>query len=264
MELKQKYKSIRDRIYEDYSLACKQLDEIICNPKEYITETYHNIKNSSQVKKDAVSTIAAATVFNPLNARIETTAGQLTNIQSITSRALSTIVVYGLVKFGMKGREKLQQKLGITKDSTRFRKVLFDMGYIAGVVFPIRIVTYKLAGVQEIDKILLNAGLMTGVGTLIGVPVLITIDAYKDLTGVDDTGTLPKIIKNRSKRFKKTLAIAYPVAGLAAMVTMYAISPNNKDQPKQLPKPDKEHQLILKKPKEKPELAGIEHVINQE
>ncbi|MBW2991311.1 hypothetical protein KY348_06450 [Candidatus Woesearchaeota archaeon] len=131
-------------------------------------------------------------------------------------------------------------------------------------MFPIRIGLYALAGVKEIDKILLNAGMMTTIGTAIGVPVLLTIDIYKELTGVEDTGTLPKRIKQKSKRFKKTLAIAYPVAGLAATVMMYVISPNNSNQAKEIPKPDKEHQLVLDKPMEKPELAGIEHVINQE
>ncbi|MBW2991312.1 hypothetical protein KY348_06455 [Candidatus Woesearchaeota archaeon] len=118
MGLKQRYETITNRIYQDYSLACKQLDEIICNPKG----TYQNIKNSSRFKKDTVSTIASATIFNPLYAMIETTAGRLTDFESIKSRMLTTAFTYASIGLGMEGRERVRQKFGVTKDSPLGKK----------------------------------------------------------------------------------------------------------------------------------------------
>ncbi|MFH0870235.1 MAG: hypothetical protein V1866_04225 [archaeon] len=225
---KSKYCSLTDKIYEamreNKPYRDRQFEELISHPIGYVKAVYNDLKTDPKVNRDIASVLAVLPITTPLYAKIETSYGHSSVLVSMKSRAISAAILYAMISLGMEGREREHKKYNITNESSKIRRTVVDIGYIVKVLFPIRIATYIVAGETNPKKIILNSLMITGIGCLAGPPLLRVIDCFKDLVGVDDTGTLPARIKQRSKRFKRNLTLAYMAAGLAATTIVYAMA----------------------------------------
>lgn len=226
---KSQYHSLTDRIYkslhENGPGWNRQFEELATHPIKHARTVYHDMKDNPKTKSDLASLLAVLPITTPIYARSETTVGDLTTLVSLKSRATNTIISYFMISLGMEGREREHRKYGINNTTPKLKKVLVDTGYVIKVLLPVKMVSYVIAGETNIKKIVLNSLITTGIGCVAAHPLLSVIDGFKDLTGVDDTGTLPRFLKRASKRSKKNIVLAYMATGLAATAIVYAIAP---------------------------------------
>ena len=137
MQINDLYSNISEKVYKASSSYASELEHFVQRPGECLKESYNFYTKNEKIKKDIASVVAAMSITNPIYARIETTVGKLPVIVSIKSRLISTVTGYAMVALGMGGRDRLRGKIGLSHKSSFLRKTLFDLGYIAGIIFPI-------------------------------------------------------------------------------------------------------------------------------
>ena len=127
-----------------------------------------------------------------------------------------------------------------------YKRHLLDLAYAGTIIFPVRIAQYYAAGERNLGKLLINSAIGTAIGLAITVPMLWVVDSYKELVGLEETGRLPKWIREKPLKSRKRIAAVYSAVGLAAALAVYILNPIKAEEKKAIPQLNKSelHEII--------------------
>lgn len=195
----------------------------------FLQDQYKKIANSpfgDYVWKKTVGATGAVIMNTPLFGAYEKfLAHQATDV-SLKSRFGFAAVTYILAPLAYKGRDISKKHFGITEQSTAWQKIKHDglFGATLGLVY--KPIVYMASGETDLKKIVFLT-LATSATSAILTPILMHVmDTFKDLTGVEEYALMPKCLKNKSRKFKRNLAITYAATSVALTALIYSTAPS--------------------------------------
>lgn len=148
---------------------------------------------------------------------------------SRNARLLGAVLVYGgLGTAFAKGRELSRRVFRINETSNERLQVTHDALYNAGFNAVVGPLFYLASGSRDPQEIIIGTIVQTAIGFVNGAPMGYSVDTFRDLTGIEECKrpSYPKIIKNRSRNAKKTLATLIAAGTIGVTAGIYALTPD--------------------------------------
>ncbi|MEK6891075.1 MAG: hypothetical protein AABX03_02965 [Nanoarchaeota archaeon] len=174
-----------------------------------------------------VDSTSGLTESTPIFAAFETQIVGMSPEVSMNARLYTAGLTYlGTGYLFAKGRDSWRSMLNVNDESSNKVQGITDSLY--GGLFTLAICPplYMLSGSRDFKEIALASVVSAGLATFNGFFAGYAIDLGRDLTGVKESARIPKTIKNRSKTFKRTLALGLVAASLALTAGVYSLSEN--------------------------------------
>jgi hypothetical protein len=188
-----------------------------------------NLGKKLIAKETLVNTTAILVVANPPYAYNEVIHSGQSDLISIKTRLVATIVNYaGMGFLYERGRNYMRSKLGIKDNSNELVQTSTDAIYGSAFSVPLTIGFAFAAGERnpEVYESLVVANAYFG--AVLGVASGYVIDIAKDLMGMGECnrfGYGP--IRKQSEKIKRTIAAGMVAISLSSMGALYAISDNH-------------------------------------
>ena len=189
-----------------------------------IDEVTFKEKAVHEVKRHLSDSTAIATMANPIYACLETMVVGMTDEVSMNSRLINTGTVYAGLGSLTKLRDYSKRRFNITKKSKEQVKGIHDIIFAGIFIVGIKPVVYLASGETDWKKIAIATGFGVLTGIVAAYPTGLFVDAYRDLTGVEESGRLPKVIERQSQKVKKTLAALLAASSVGAVWLVYALN----------------------------------------
>ena len=179
-----------------------------------------------EAKKYVVDSTAVLSASTPIFAGLEMLVMQIPAENSVNARLLSAKLTYMGMGYAVgKAREFYLKMMQVSDQTSKSAKFLYDAAYVALFNMAVTPPFYYYSGVHDIKKIVFGTAIAIGVGLVSGGPVGYVIDAYRDLTGIQESRRLPAFVKNMNPRLKLGLATALTAAALGITVKIYDLAP---------------------------------------
>lgn len=173
--------------------------------------TYHFI-DSTAMLAETTPAFAAYEVFG---------AGMSREVSMNTRLIIAGLTLGGLGGLYGKGRDISRRVFHIDKETRESVQHLHDALYTSVFNVVISPPLYLAAGERDIKKIAIGTIGSIVLGLANGGPLGYTIDAFRDLTGLESSKRLPKLISEQSPTIKKSLAAILVAASLATTGLIY-------------------------------------------
>jgi len=177
-----------------------------------------------ELKRHVSDSSAIVTLANPVYAGLETMVADMSDKVSINSRLINMCLVYAGLGSLTKIRDFSKKVFKVGKESKEYVKGLHDIVFAGIFIVGLKPLVYLASGEAEWKKIVLATGLSVLAGAAIAYPAGYLVDSYRELTGVEEYGRLPDIIKRQDPRFKKTLAALLTAGSVGAAALIYAFN----------------------------------------
>jgi hypothetical protein len=198
----------------------------ILQVKELFVKLNMSLKNISRgLVNHVVDSTAIVTAINPVMSIVEKTVNGMSNDISINARILGTAITYGgLGSVYSKGRDLSRKLFGITASSTEKVKGvhdhLFSLAYSTVITPPF----YYAAGSRDLKEIAIGTVTTMGIALAMGGAMGYSIDAFRDLTGIEESERLPDLVKNQNSYVKKGLAALLTMGSVGTMAAIYSLT----------------------------------------
>lgn len=179
-------------------------------------------KIKNLLKEHFVDSTAVNGFFMPVGTALENLVVGMTDEISLKSRLYSAAITYGGLGSLTRLMKLSRKKFGAVKGGAKFAH---DAVFVSALTLGIRPFVYLAAGETDWKKIALGTLLTGGFALATGGPLGYYIDAFRDLTGLEEFERVPELIRYQSPSTKKTLAAVLTVASIATMLGIYSISP---------------------------------------
>jgi len=181
------------------------------------------------IETHLVDTAVLNAVANPIFSALEVTAYGMTDDVSLNARLFAGAVGYlGAASLFSKGRELSRYIFNIKQDTKEKVQKVHDRRYMAAFNAVFAPIMYSISGEENQWKILFGTLGAVGVGIAFGGFFGYSIDAFRDLTGLEECRrkSYPKKIKNLKPSLKMGLAALLVSGSLAINAGIYAVTPN--------------------------------------
>jgi len=183
------------------------------------------MKMKESLAKHLVDSTAVATVSNTVMAPLETLVCGMPNEVSANARMLGTALTFaGLGTVYTKGRDLSKRVFKITEKTSEKVKAIHDTLYSVGYLMAITPAFYYASGSRDLKEIAAGTIATAAVGLLAGSPTGYAIDAYRDLTGIQESERLPDCIKKQDSKVKKGLVALITAGSVAAITALYSLN----------------------------------------
>ena len=241
----------------DYASKATVSQSDLSSPEEVKRPNYFELAKSyvnsgiNVLKLHASDVTAGLIIGAPLGATLETSRIVGMNLHdSINSRILGiSLSIAGSATLYSGGRDYIKKKLGITKDSSRIIRwgtdTLYSIGYAMpycpvfyyankcfydGILHPLNV---HLASLTKGDAY--QIFMATDMGCLssaaMGITAGFMIDGFRDLTGLKESPTLPRVVKKQTPLVKKVIAAGLMAASFFATMNIYSTPKNHEQNP---------------------------------
>ena len=172
-----------------------------------------------------VDSTAVAASMSPLMAAIEVGAAKMPNSTAINARLLGAALLYaGFGSIYSGGRDTSKRLFTITRETNEIKKYvhdgLFTFAYTALLQPPF----YYVAGSRDVREIVIGTLGAAAVATVFGPVFGYSIDAYRDLTGIEESERLAGFVKNQTPTTKKYIASLLTAGSVAALAGIYTLN----------------------------------------
>jgi len=193
----------------------------------------------SLLKQHLVDTTALLVVSHPIYAAMETLVMNIPEDVSLRTRGIATVTSFaGLGWLYAKGRDASRGYFGIDQECSEMSQTVHDTGYAIGFAGAVSPVFYAAAGGCLEDTVYGTLGAM-GLSIFSGPIMGYSLDAFRDLVGLQESHRLPSIVKNRSQRTKGVIAAGLLAASLALFGAVYVVQTDEGGLPERSSKSDK-------------------------
>jgi hypothetical protein len=172
---------------------------------------YHLI-DSTAMLTETTPTFAAYEVF---------AAGMSPQVSKNTRWIIAGATYGGLGWVYGKVRDISRKVFHINKETKERFKNLHDAVYTSAFNLVLSPPLYYAAGERDIEKIAIGTLCSIGLGLINGGPLGYTVDAFRDLTGLEQSERIPKLISKQSPAIKKSLATILVATSLATTGLIY-------------------------------------------
>lgn len=184
-----------------------------------------NKKLKQELKRHLVDSTAMQAAITPPIAAMEVGLAGMANDVSLNARLIGTGLVYvGLGSLFAKGRDLSRKVFKVTKKSSEKIKQIHDMAYASAYCLVIAPPLYYVSGERDIKKIAVGTLMQITGGAAIGGLVGYSVDAFRDLIGIEDSERLPELIRNQDGRVKKGLAALAVAGAIGATAGIYTLN----------------------------------------
>lgn len=185
-------------------------------------------KVKENIKYHLVDSTAILAESAPVFAAFETQLAGLSDEISMNARMLVAGLTYfaGMGYLFGKGRD-LSRKVFKVKDETKEKIKLIHDGLYTGAFNLIGApLIYLASGAKDLTEIALGTAVSVGIGSLNGPLAGYSIDAFRDLTGLEECNrtSYPNFIKKQSSKIKKGLAALLVAGSLSLIAGNYALT----------------------------------------
>lgn len=185
-------------------------------------------------KRHLVDTTAGLTEVTPIFAGYEIFLAGMSNEVSINARILAAGMGYGgLGSVLSRGRDYSRRIFGISEKSPERLQAIHDTGYLVAFNLVISPIIYALSGETDPWKIATGTALAMAIGGLNGPAIGYSIDAFRDLAGLEECErkSYPEILRKRSSKVKKGIAALAIATSLGITAQMYKSNEVNLNEP---------------------------------
>lgn len=187
------------------------------------------IQIARNLKYHIVDSTALLTPSSPFFCAFETMGAGMSDDVSLNTRFYIAGLTYsGLGWLVSKGRDFSRKMFNITGAASEKIQQMHDSLYLAATNIPLSIGLYTAAGETDIKKIAAGTAFSIAFGLFMGPMVGYSIDAYRDLTGLEscERRTYPHCVRQLPSRTKKALAAGLVAAAIGTMGLIYWATPN--------------------------------------
>ncbi len=176
------------------------------------------------LKKHLVEATALITVGNPAFTALEMMCG-MPHQTSINARIYGTGLIYlGLASLITKGRKYSLNYWNIDFERKKYLLDIHDALYSMSVSLATAPLFYWAMGGKNLKEIALGTSVSASLGLFLGMPSLYAVDAFNDFADIEPSNRLPEIIKNSSKKTKKTIMGIAALTSLGLTAAIYALT----------------------------------------
>ncbi len=180
-----------------------------------------------KLKQHVVDSTALLAISTPAFSFIETTISGMSNTVSLRARVIAAALAYGGVgSLITLGRDLSRRYLDVTDQTNERTQQLHDMIYLGVFNLLSSPALYLLSGSRDLKEITLGTITATVFGAAGGGAIGYAIDTYRDLTGIQESTRLPRMIQQQPPAVKKTLAALVTAAAISASAGIYAWANN--------------------------------------
>ena len=174
-----------------------------------------------------VDTTALNTFGNPIFGSLEVTLYGMSDEVSLNARIFAcTIGYFGLGSVLTQGRDLSKKILGITKETKEKIKQFHDAAYLVAFNSVFSPTMYLASGETDLKKIAIGTGINMAVSPFAGIIMGYAVDSFRDLTGLEESERVPKLVKKQRPSVKKGLAAVITAASIGLMVGIYSLTPD--------------------------------------
>ena len=192
-----------------------------------------------KLKENAVDSTALLVATTPILASLENIVLGMTDEVSMNARLFAAGATYfGFGFLTAKGRDLYRKFFNITDKTTEKRQQINDSLYVGLCNLIFSPPLYYFSGAHDIKQIIGGTIVGVGVGLLSGGLIGYSIDAYRDLNGINESARVPECIRKKGKKFKIGFAALITAASIGLTGGIYSITPdkfqeiNNKKEEK--------------------------------
>ncbi len=168
-----------------------------------------------------VDTTAIVAVNNPIRATIELFAADMPDSLSMTARFYATLISYaGLGSFFSRTRDYSQRIFNIGTKKKDGHDALYGLVFTAAT----QPIFYYFVGCRSEREIFLGTLGAMGMALFLGPLYGRSIDAYRDLTGIQESKRLPGFIKNQSPTTKNYIAGLLTATSVGTLAAIYGLN----------------------------------------
>ncbi|MBU0471228.1 MAG: hypothetical protein KKF89_04450 [Nanoarchaeota archaeon] len=209
---------------DDFVEETEKTQNTICT---YVCKAGNWLKNyPALIKNKRYESTAFIASFLPFYIVNETTYGNLTDWISFKSRLGNTLAQYLIIPGALEGREKFKQTFRLTKESSKWKHGLADLGYGILLATIIRPLIYYLSGERNLNNIF-KASWPIILGTAILAPIaLFVADNFKYLLGKGEPENTPIWLQQKSEQTKKNIVYGFLALSLTASAMIYQATPD--------------------------------------
>ncbi len=187
------------------------------------------------VKKHFVDATAQISFGTPFNGFMDTFVAGLSPSHSLRARVMTAGFVYcGLGSLYSRGMDYSRKLFKFSQRKSELIKHAHDAAYTAAFSFTFSLPIYYCSGATS-KQALIGSAAAAGLGLFTGGPTGYTVDAYRDLAGIQASERIPSKVRELQPRFKKGLLALLTASSLTALGLVYHFSPHQKPQEAPLP-----------------------------
>lgn len=185
-----------------------------------------NLRNiSSGLANHVVDSTAIITAINPVMSIVEKTINGMSNDVSINARILGTAMTFGgLGSVYSRGRDFSRKLFRVKASATEKAKQIHDTLYSMAYAVIISPPFYYAAGSRDLKEIVMGTLATVGVGTFFGGYMGYSIDAFRGLTGIEESERLPELVRKQNSYTQKGLAALLTAGSVGAMAAIYSFT----------------------------------------
>lgn len=197
------------------------------------------IKVKNGLKKYLVDSTAILAVTTPLFATFETFVAGMSIENSINSKFMAAGLTYaGMGRLFTSSLDLSRKVFNIKQETSEKIKHLHDASYSAFYNLLICPPFYYASGVRDLDQIAIGTGIGIGRGLIAGGPMGYSVDTFRDLTGVESSKRIPKIVSRQSSKIKKSLTAIILATSIGTTAGSYYLNSIYRNDSKIHPKPE--------------------------
>lgn len=178
-------------------------------------------KIGHELRRHITDAFAISTVYNPVQAAIETLGAGMPDAVSIKSRLINSGLVFGGLASLSKLRDYSMERWGITKETPRKYRALHDALFAVPFVLALKPLVYLASGSTDLSQIAVGTAGTTATAMAL-TPVLgFAVDSFRKLNNVPENYLIPR---KKSSTLKKTIAAGLVAASIALTSTVYRLN----------------------------------------
>ena len=165
---------------------------------------------------------AIMTESNPIFAASEVVVSGMSYDASLNARLFVTAGTFaGAGWLYGKGRDVWRKTFQVTDQTKERIQQIHDGVYAATFSTLTMPFVYLLSGAKDLKEIAIGTASAVAIGAVNGIPLGYSIDLFRDLTGLQSSARVPKLIQERSLVTKKSLAALLVGTSLGLTATVY-------------------------------------------
>jgi len=192
------------------------------NNKEKIKDW---VKNNS--KLHLIDSTAILTIGTPISAAMEVGLAGMSDEVSMNARLIAVGLYYGgLGSIVSRGRDLWRKGFKITDTAKERIQFIHDAAYLTAFNSVFNPVFYYASGSRDLKEIAIATVAAAGLSLSLGGVAGYAIDGFRDLTGLKESQRVPKSIREKDSKTKKSLAALAVAGSLALTAGIYGLTPN--------------------------------------
>ena len=181
------------------------------------------------LKYHVVDGTALLAASNPVYSAFEVGLAGMSDDVSIKARSFATLLTFlGMGTAFSRGRDVSRKLFHITDKTNEAIQYTHDTIYTAAFNLAVAPPIYLASGSRDLKEIAIGTGIAMAFSAVNGPLMGYAVDVFRDLTGLrkSERKSYPKFIRKQKPTMKKTLAALLTAGSVAAMVGIYALTPN--------------------------------------